>query len=77
MFMATDVDEYFDPELGFVRSFDGEKWFAVPLKVFNVKRLKEDFDTREEAGAALFNFVRSQPRPRKKKDEVWPGVKSA
>jgi hypothetical protein len=76
MFMATDVDEYFDPELGFVRTMDGEEWFAVPLKVFKVKRLEETFDSREAAGAALFKFVRSQARPIKKRDEAWPGVKN-
>ena len=68
MFMATDVGEYFDPDLGFVRSEDDEKWIAVPLKAYNVKRLKETFDSREAAGDALFAFVRSQPRPKLKKN---------
>lgn len=77
MFNATDVDEYFDPEFGFIRSMDGEEWFAFPLRVFKINRLKETFNSREAAAVALIKFVRSQPRPVKKKDEIWPGVKSS
>lgn len=76
MFMETDTYEYFDPELGFLRSIDGDEWFVVPLRVFTAgKRLKEVFDSRESAASALIQFVKSQPRPKRKKGEAWPGVK--
>lgn len=72
MFTETDTYEYFDPNLGFLRSIDGDEWFVVPLRVFtNGKRLKEVFDTKESAAARLVEYVKSQPRPKKKKHEVW------
>lgn len=75
MFNATDTYEYFDPELGFLRSIDGDEWFVVPLRVFtNGKRLREVFETKEAAALALVKYIKSQPRPKKKKFEFRPGT---
>jgi len=75
MFELTETFEYFDPELGFLRSIDGDEWFVIPLRVFTGgKRLKEVFKTKEAAAAALVKYVKSQPRPKRTKEQSWLGV---